>query len=144
MHPWVHGSVLSRVRIHAKIRRQRHQKGTNMTGITDVIRNCRRAYWQGRLALLLLVARLPPSVQSVVRTLVLPAGSDDIFDDPVGRMPQAKLEFFQELRQRNAPPAVRVAPVTSMAGGGRVKLVIQRPKQTAAHTSGHQAGRIIV
>ena len=116
-----------------------------MTGITDVIRNCRRAYWQGRLALLLLVARLPPSVQSVVKTLVLPAGSDDIFDDPVGRMPQAKLEFFQELRQRNAPPSARVAPVIPMAGGSnRVKPVIQRPKQTAALTSGHQAGRIIV
>ncbi len=35
-----------------------------MTGITDVIRNCRQAYLHGRIALLLLVSKLPPHLQA--------------------------------------------------------------------------------
>ena len=67
-----------------------------MTGITDVVRNCRRAYWHGRLALLLLVMQLPRFMQGYARAL-FPVGLDT-FDSPVGKMPQAKLEYFQELR----------------------------------------------
>jgi hypothetical protein len=78
---------------------------------------------------MMLVAQLPTPMQTMVRTIVTPPPSGaGAFDEAFGRMPQATLECFQELRHPATPMHLRAARGSSSSSRAKILL----PKMTAA------------
>jgi hypothetical protein len=67
-----------------------------MTGVTEVVRRARRAYWQGRFSLLALIAYAPAFLRPALRSaLMMMPGESRALANPVGDMPMPRLEFFK-------------------------------------------------
>ncbi len=85
-----------------------------MTGITEIVRSGAECvkYWQGRLGLLLLLSQLVPTkMQGTMKALLMPSTAEiHAFENPIGRMPIARPELFQERRSVVSNRAAGTAP----------------------------------